>query len=100
MRIGINTGLTVVTQIRAESANITALGDTVNLASRLQALAEPGTVLLSEATNQLVHGLVETSFTGAHSIKGKAEPQKAYRLDSIPHTKDGVDPLCGSATSR
>jgi len=83
MRIGINTGLAVVTQIRGESANMTALGDTVNLASRLQTLAEPGTVLLSEDTHRLVQGLVETSFTGAHSIKGKAEPQKAYRLDSI-----------------
>jgi class 3 adenylate cyclase len=83
MRIGINTGLAVVTQIRGESANMTALGDTVNLASRLQALAEPGTVLLSEATHRLVQGLVETSFTGAHSIKGKAEPQKTWRLDSI-----------------
>jgi len=83
MRIGINSGLAVVTQIRGESVNMTALGDTVNLASRLQTLAEPGTVLLSEATHRLVHGLVETSFTGAHSIKGKAEPQRAYRLDSI-----------------
>ena len=41
MRIGIKTGLAVVTQIGGESANMTALGDTVNLASRLQTLAEP-----------------------------------------------------------
>ena len=102
MRIGINTGLAVVTQIRGESANMTALGDTVNLASRLQTLAEPGTVLLSEATHRLVQGLVETSFTGAHSIKGKAEPQKAYRLDFNPPGGDAVpdggwprpQPLC------
>ena len=85
MRIGINTGIAVVTQIRSESANMTALGDTVNLASRLQTLAEAGTVLLSEATNRLVHGMVETSFAGAHVIKGKAEPQKVYRLDAIRH---------------
>src|SRR3984885_3668466 len=50
MRIGVNSGLAVVTQIRGESAAMTALGDTVNLASRLQTLAEPGTVYLSEAT--------------------------------------------------
>lgn len=85
MRIGINTGLAVVTQIRGEGANMTALGDTVNLASRLQTLAEPGTVLLSEATNQLVQGLVETRFAGAQPIKGKTEPQKVYRLVSIRH---------------
>src|ERR1700677_4729144 len=50
MRIGVNSGLAVVTQIRGESAAMTALGDTVNLASRLQTLAQPGTVYLSEAT--------------------------------------------------
>src|SRR5580658_9264136 len=83
MRIGVNSGLAVVTQIRGESAAMTALGDTVNLASRLQTLAEPGTVYLSEATQRLVQGLVETTFAGEHAIKGKAEPQKVYRLDSI-----------------
>ena len=83
MRIGINSGLAVVTQIRGESATMTAVGDTVNLASRLQTLAEPGTVYLSEATQRLVQGLAETTFAGAHAIKGKAEPQKVYRLDSI-----------------
>src|SRR6202046_4512655 len=49
MRIGINSGLAVVTHIRGENAARTALADTVNLASRLQNLAEPGTVYLSEA---------------------------------------------------
>ena len=83
MRVGINSGLAVVTQIRGESGPVTALGDTVNLASRLQALAEPGTVYLSEATQRLVQGLVETTFVGAHAIKGKAEPQKVYRLDAL-----------------
>jgi class 3 adenylate cyclase len=56
MRIGVNSGLAVVTQIRGESGQATALGDTVNLASRLQTLAKPGTVYLSEATQRLVHG--------------------------------------------
>ena len=84
MRIGINTGLAVVGQVQAGAdANVTVLGDTVNLASRLQSLAEPETVLLSEATQRLVQGLVEIEFAGEHSIKGKAETQKAYRLDSI-----------------
>ena len=49
MRIGINSGLVVVTQIRGANGPMAALGDTVNLASRLQTLAEPGTVNLSEA---------------------------------------------------
>ena len=83
MRIGVNSGLAVVTHIRGESGQATALGDTVNLASRLQALAEPGTVYLSEATQRLVEGLVESTFAGTQAIKGKAEPQKVYRLDAI-----------------
>jgi class 3 adenylate cyclase len=83
MRVGINSGLAVVTQIHGESGPVTALGDTVNLASRLQALAAPGTVYLSEATHRLVQGLVETTFAGTHPIKGKAEPQKVYRLEGL-----------------
>ena len=89
MRIGVNSGLAVVTQIRGESAAMTALGDTVNLASRLQTLAEPGTVYLSEATHRLVQGLVETTFAGAHPIKGKTEPQKVYRLNPSVRAQRG-----------
>jgi class 3 adenylate cyclase len=84
MRIGINTGLAVVGRVQAgEEASATVLGDTVNVAARLQTLAEPGTILLSEDTHRLTQGLIEASFTGAHAMKGKADPQKAYRLDSI-----------------
>ena len=74
MRIGVNSGLAVVARIRGESDPPTALGDTVNLASRLQALAEPGTVYLSETTQRLVQGLVDTTFVGDRLIKGKVEP--------------------------
>jgi class 3 adenylate cyclase len=85
-RIGLNTGAAVVGKMEegADSA-VTVLGDTVNFASRLQALAEPDSVLMSEATHRLVHGMVEASFAGEHSIKGKSEAQKVYRLDSIRH---------------
>jgi class 3 adenylate cyclase len=83
MRIGVNSGLAVVTQIRGDSGPATALGDTVNFASRLQALAEPGETFLSEATHRLVQGLVETTFRGEFEVKGKAERQKVYRLQAI-----------------
>ena len=95
MRIGVNSGLVVVAQIRGEGSPVTALGDTVNLASRLQTLAEPGTVYLSEATQRLVQGLVETTFVGAHAIKGKAEPQKVYRLEAIRHGAARFDAAVG-----
>jgi class 3 adenylate cyclase len=84
LRIGINTGLAVVARVEAgHSVGVTALGDTTNLAARLQALAEPGAVFLSEAVQQLVAGMVQSRFVGEHQIKGKAEPQLVYRLEAI-----------------
>ncbi len=84
LRIGINTGLAVVGQVQGgASAGVTVLGDTVNVAARLQATAEPEAVVMSEAMHRLVQGLVDTTFVGEHAIKGKTEPQKVYRLDAI-----------------
>jgi class 3 adenylate cyclase len=84
LRIGLNTGAAVVGKVEdtAEAA-VTVLGDTVNLASRLQALAEPDSVLMSEAMHRLVQGLVDENFAGQHTIKGKSEPQRAYRLEAV-----------------
>ena len=66
-------------------AGATVLGDTVNVAARFQALAEPGSVYLTESTYRLVRGMVEAGFAGEHQIKGKSEPQKVYRLQAIRH---------------
>ena len=99
MRVGINSGLAVVAQIRGISGPATALGDTVNFAARLQTLAEPGTVYLSEATQRLVEGLVETSFAGTHTIKGKTEPQRVYRLDGIRRGAARFDAALGRGLS-
>jgi class 3 adenylate cyclase len=81
LRIGINTGLAVVAKVPSgHSTTVTALGDTVNLASRLQALARPEGVLLSEATERLVQELTKTEAAGEHEIKGKSERQRVFRL--------------------
>jgi class 3 adenylate cyclase len=86
LRIGLNTGTAVVGKVQeGADAQLTVLGDTVNFAARLQALAEPDSIFLSEATHRLVQGLVDASFAGEHVIKGKAESQKVYRLDAIRH---------------
>ena len=86
MRIGLNTGVAVVGQVqRGADTGVTVLGDTVNFAARLQSLAEPDSVFMSEATHRLVQGMVEAAFAGDHQIKGKSEPQKAYRLDAVRH---------------
>jgi class 3 adenylate cyclase len=86
IRIGLNTGAAIVGRIE-DSANsgVTVLGDTVNVASRLQSLAQPDAALMSEATYRLVQGLVDESFVGERAIKGKSELQRIYRLEAIRH---------------
>jgi class 3 adenylate cyclase len=83
MRVGVSSGLAVVAQVGDESAMTTAIGDTVNLASRLQGLAEGGTSLTCDSTRRLVEWLVDMSFAGEHTIKGKTRPQKVWRLESV-----------------
>ena len=86
LRIGLNTGAAVVGKVQeGAEAQVTVLGDTVNFASRVQSLAEPNSVFMSEATHRLVQGLTNASFAGEHTVKGKSEPQKIYRLDAIRH---------------
>jgi class 3 adenylate cyclase/tetratricopeptide (TPR) repeat protein len=55
------------------------LGDLVNIASRLQSLAEPGSVLVGETTADLVETAVELEEAGTHQLKGREEPVTAYR---------------------
>jgi class 3 adenylate cyclase/tetratricopeptide (TPR) repeat protein len=92
MRIALNTGPIITSEVESgEGTGINAIGDTVNLAARLQTLTEPGTVVLSEATYQLVRGLVEAHPAGEHEVKGKSERQKIYRLDGIRHSATRFD---------
>src|SRR5262249_4801493 len=71
MRIGLNTGLVVVGKIGDDlRMDYTAVGDTTNLAARLQQLAEPGTVVISEMTHRLVAGFFDTSEPGGHAAQG------------------------------
>jgi class 3 adenylate cyclase/tetratricopeptide (TPR) repeat protein len=83
LRIGLNTGTAVVGKVGSADAAVTALGDTVNLAARLQSLAEPNSVFMSDATYRLVEGLVDATFTGDRTIKGKSDRQKVHRLDAV-----------------
>ena len=65
-RVGIATGLVVVGDLMGEGAarEEAVIGETPNLAARLQALAEPGTVVISQATRRLVGGLFELDDLG------------------------------------
>ena len=84
LRIGIHTGPAVVGQIgEGKPMSYSALGDTVNVASRLQAAAEPGSVCITKATLDLVEGFVDTTFLGTRQFKGKAQTIEIYRLDAL-----------------
>ncbi len=84
LRIGINTGTAVVGRVDGEDGGgATALRDAVNLAARLQTLAQPTTIVLSEVTYRLVEGMVESHFAGEREIKGKSEPQRVFQLNAL-----------------
>ena len=80
-RFGINTGPVVVGAVGNDlKLDYTAIGDTTNLASRMQSLAEPGTILLSETTYRRVRGFFQLQPAGVFDVKGKSEPVAAYRV--------------------
>jgi class 3 adenylate cyclase len=82
VRMGLNSGGVVVGKIGDNlRMDYTAIGDTTNLAARLQQLAEPGTIAMSETTHRLIEGAVESRFVGEWAVRGKAAPQPVYRLD-------------------
>ncbi|MEZ0277923.1 MAG: adenylate/guanylate cyclase domain-containing protein [Methylibium sp.] len=84
LRIGIHTGPAVVGKIgEGKPMSYSALGDTVNVASRLQATAEPGSVCITRATFDLVDGFVDVTPLGAKQFKGKAQAIEVYRLEAL-----------------
>ena len=77
-RIGIATGLVVVGERAAHDE--TAIGETPNLAARLQALAVPNTVVIEAATQRLLGALFEYEVLPAFKAKGIPQPVQAYKV--------------------
>jgi class 3 adenylate cyclase/tetratricopeptide (TPR) repeat protein len=86
VRIGLHTGLVIVGAIGDNlRMDYTAVGDTTNLAARLEQAAQPGMILLSEATRRLLREEVRLEAIGPLQLKGTASPVAAYRvLDLAP----------------
>ena len=83
-RVGINTGPAIVGNVGTEEQrSFTAIGDTTNLAARLQTAARPGQVVLGEATYAEIGGQLEAEPIGELELKGKAAPVAAYRLTGL-----------------
>jgi class 3 adenylate cyclase len=90
VRVGINTGPVVVGVVGTESASeYTAMGDAVNIAARMQALARPGTVLVSGATHRFVAALVESVDVGPLELKGKSTAVQAYEVTGFKEGATG-----------
>ncbi len=80
-RIGIHSGPVVVGNMGTEQkTDYTATGDTTNVAARLQALARPGTILISAATDELTRGRFDVRATGPIQVDGKRDPIEAFEV--------------------
>ena len=79
-RVGIATGLVVVGDLigTGSAQEQAVVGETPNLAARLQALAEPNAVVIAESTRKLLGNLFELQDLGTKEVKGIAEPVRAY----------------------
>jgi len=81
LRMGAHTGFVVVGAIGDNlRMDYTAVGDTTHLAARLQQLAEPGVILISDATARLVEGYARLESRGPIAIRGKSEPVIVHAL--------------------
>jgi AAA ATPase domain/Adenylate and Guanylate cyclase catalytic domain len=81
IRVGLNSGEVVVRAIGSDlHMDYTAVGQTTNLAARIEQMATPGITLLAPATLQLAEGYVQVASRGPVAVKGLPEPIEVYEL--------------------
>ncbi|MDA2919106.1 TOMM system kinase/cyclase fusion protein [Desulfobacterota bacterium AH_259_B03_O07] len=82
VRVGIHTGLVMVGEIGAGDTRepMAIVGDTPNIASRLQELAEPNTVMISAPTFHLIEGFFTCKSLGSQNLKGLSQPIESYQV--------------------
>jgi class 3 adenylate cyclase/tetratricopeptide (TPR) repeat protein len=105
VRLGIHTGLVVAGDLGGGATRepLAIVGETPNIAARLQGVAEPNTVVISAATYQLVQGFFVCQDLGRPPLKGVATPLQVYRIEGERATESrfeagratGLTPLIG-----
>lgn len=86
---GINTGIVVTGALAVEGADAGPLGDTVNVAARLESLSEAGEILIGPDTRDLVAGVFDVAAHGSHELKGKREPLEVTRVLGVKAARSG-----------
>ncbi len=100
VRIGIDAGLVVIGQGEAlNEQERTAIGDAPNVAARLQSLAKPGSIVISDRARQLAGGAFEYADLGSHELKGISEPLHVWQVTGEKAVETRFDAATGGKTA-
>ena len=90
LRVGLNSGQVIAGEIGSAALGYTAIGEQVGMAQRMESVAPPGTVMLSDSTARLVEGAAVLGEPQLVRIKGADDAVPARRLLSVAHRRTGV----------
>jgi class 3 adenylate cyclase/tetratricopeptide (TPR) repeat protein len=101
MRMGLNSGPVIVGAIGDDlRMDYTAIGDTANVSSRMESLANPGSILISKNTYRLVKDFFKVAHLGSVTMKGKTAPQEIFQLLKMGDAATRMDAAIVKGLSR
>lgn len=100
LRVGLNSGEVIAGEVGSRTASYTTIGDQVGMAQRMESVATPGGVMLSESTARLVEGDVVLSDRRLVPIKGADQPVPGYELLSVTGRRPEAHARAGSFVGR